>query len=259
MPTAHSNGTDLAFWDSGGDGPVVILSHGFLMDHTMFDPQVEALTPEYRVVTWDERGFGATPAPGPFSFWDSARDAIAILDHLGVERATFGGMSQGGFLSLRAALEAPGRVNGLILIDTQSGTEDPATLEGYNALRDAWLEHGPAPVQDAVASIILGPGAWPDWFDKWEKHDRGQFALAYQCLVERDDVTDRLSEITCPAVVVHGTDDTAIPFGKAEALRAGLGGTATLVAVPGAPHAANLTHPEVVNPALVEFLGGLKP
>ena len=60
MPTAELNGTTIYFEDTGGKGPAVILSHGFLMDHTMFDAQVAALRATHRVVTWDERGFGGT-------------------------------------------------------------------------------------------------------------------------------------------------------------------------------------------------------
>ena len=102
MLTAKVNGMDIAYADSGGDGPAVVLSHGYLMDHTMFDPQLSALAPEFRVITWDERGFGDTRAGGPFSYGDSARDVLGLLDHLGLPQAVLGGMSQGGFLSLRA-------------------------------------------------------------------------------------------------------------------------------------------------------------
>src|SRR5580704_5824578 len=123
MATASVNGITLSYSDSGGDGPAVVLSHGYLMDSAMFEPQVSALAPEYRVITWDERGFGETRATGPFSYWDSAGDVLALLDHLGIEQAVLGGMSQGGFLSLRAALLAPDRVRALVLIDSQAGTE----------------------------------------------------------------------------------------------------------------------------------------
>ena len=100
MKTAELNGTSIAYTDSGGKGPAVILSHGFLMDHSMFDAQVEALRADYRVITWDERGFGGTRATGEFTYWDSAHDVLALMDHLGIESAVVGGMSQGGFLSL---------------------------------------------------------------------------------------------------------------------------------------------------------------
>lgn len=69
MPTATINGIQVNFADSGGDGPAVMLSHGYLMDASMFDAQVDALAPEYRVITWDARGHGGTPAPGPAGLW----------------------------------------------------------------------------------------------------------------------------------------------------------------------------------------------
>ena len=65
----------------------------------MFEAQVEALGGDYRCVTWDERGPGEAAASAPFTYWDWADDALALLDHLGIEQATFAGMSQSGFLS----------------------------------------------------------------------------------------------------------------------------------------------------------------
>lgn len=257
MKSADLNGTTIHFEDTGGDGPAVILSHGFLMDHSMFDAQVEALRATHRVVTWDERGFGGTKAVGDFTYWDSARDVLSIMDHLGIASAVVGGMSQGGFISLRVALTAPERVRGLILLDTQAGTEDPATIEPYNALHQAWIEHGSAAVQDVIAGIILGPGEWSDWFAKWARIGADQFTPAFHCLMHRDDITDRLGEITAPALIVHGTADAAIPVAKAEILRDGLGGEATLVTVDGGPHAANITHADEVNRAILRFLSGL--
>jgi pimeloyl-ACP methyl ester carboxylesterase len=168
-----------------------------------------------------------------------------------------GGMSQGGFLSLRVALTAPERVRGLILIDTQAGTEDPATIEPYNQLHAAWVEHGAVAVQDAIAGIILGPGEWPEWYAKWAALQPDQFTKAFQCLMHRDDITSRLSEISCPALIVHGTADIAISMDKAEALRDGLAGPVTLVPVEGGPHASNMTHPVEVNAAILQFLSSL--
>lgn len=257
MATADIDGTTIHYEDSGGTGPAVILSHGFLMDHTMFDPQVEALRKYHRVVTWDERGFGATRATGSFSYWDSARDVLALMDHLSIETAFVGGMSQGGFISLRVALTAPERVRGLILIDTQAGTEDADKVEGYGQLRDVWLAHGPGPVQDVIAGLILGPGEWPEWFEKWAALDTQQFSWAFDCLMERDDITGRLGEISCPSLIIHGSADAAIPVSKAETLRNGLAGPSTLVTIDGAPHAANLTHPDPVNAAIKRFLADL--
>jgi len=257
MPNALINGVNIYYEDTGSNLPAVILSHGFLMDHEMFAPQVAALQSTHRVITWDERGFGGTVAPDEFTYWDSAKDVIGLMDYLGIDSGVVGGMSQGGFLSLRVALTAPERVRGLILLDTQAGLEEPGSDEGYMLMHDTWMEHGPEPVQEFIASLILGPGEWSEWFAKWAVLNKESFSRAFRCLLSRDDITARLASITCPALVVHGDADAAIPLSKAEVLRDGLGGKVQYVVVPGGPHAANLTHPEPVNAAITHFLSSL--
>ena len=264
MPTAAINGIQASYADSGGGGTAVVLSHGYLMDGSMFDAQVAALAPEYRVITWDERGHGGTTVPGPFSYWDSARDVLALLDQLGIEEAVLGGMSQGGFLSLRAAMLAPRRVRGLILIDSQAGTEAEDSRPGYEQLHQMWLDQGPGPVQEIVAAIILGPGQWDGWYAKWADQyarlspaDLDQLTWAFRCLMDRDDITGRLAEIGCPALIIHGGADAAIPLARAEELRDGLAGPTTFALIDGAPHASNVTDPDAVNAEIVTFLRGL--
>jgi 3-oxoadipate enol-lactonase len=259
MPHAQIDGQKIYFEDTGGDGPPIVLAHGFLMDHEMFAPQVAALRGTHRVITWDERGFGLTEYDGkPFSYWDSASDCIGLLDHLGIDRAVVGGMSQGGFLSLRVALTAPERVRGLILLDTQAGVDDEETKAGNEAMNHVWLTDGPGSgLADVVAATIIGDDDHnPAWIAKWNARPKDAFREPYQCLRTRDDITDRLSEITCPAVIVHGVDDTAITMDRAEILSTGLIGCPGVIRVGGA-HAANLTNPEPVNAALVAFLSGL--
>ena len=164
-------------------------------------------------------------------------------------------MSQGGFLSLRAALTAPKRVKALVLIDTEAGVEDPATRSGYDAMQDEWMANGPANVQEVVAGLILGGGVDPSpWFKKWADLPRDGFRFAYGCLVARDDVSPRLGEITCPAIIFHGDGDNAIGMDRAEALWDGLPNCQEIVVVKGAAHAGNLSHPDQVNQPLREFL-----
>jgi pimeloyl-ACP methyl ester carboxylesterase len=261
MTFADINGHRIRYDDTAGDGPPVILAHGFLMDRTMFAPQVSALSGEFRVITWDERGFGETDFDGkPFTYWDSARDCLGLLDHLGIEQAVVGGMSQGGFLSLRAALLAPERVRALVLIDTQAGAEDAQRLPQYREMQQTWLQVGPVDeLAGAIAGLILGDAALNEqWIAKWRGLDRvNSMKEPGDCLLGREDITDRLGEISCPAIVFHGTADASIEMELAEALCNGLPNCRGLIRVEGAPHAANLTHPDAVNGPLLEFLRAL--
>jgi pimeloyl-ACP methyl ester carboxylesterase len=75
--------------------------------------------------------------------------------------------------------------------------------------------------------------------------------------MDRDDITGRLGESTCPALILHGTADAAIAVERAEAVHAGLSGPAALVHVDGGSHASNLSHPDQVNVAMLEFLRSL--
>jgi 3-oxoadipate enol-lactonase len=260
MPYAEVNGQRLRYEDTGGDGPVVILSHGFLMDREMFAPQIEVLAPEFRVITWDQRGFGETEFDGePFTYWDSARDCLGLLDHVGAQQAVLGGMSQGGFLSLRAALLAPDHVRALVLIDTQAGVEDPERLPAYRQMQQTWLEHGPVDeLAQAIAALIIGdPVVSESWIAKWRRLPRQAMMEPTECLFDREDIADRLAEISCAAIVFHGTADASIEVEKGEALCQALPDCRGFVTVDGAPHASNLTHAQEVNGPLLDFLRSL--
>ena len=175
MPFAPVNGQNIYYEDTGGRGPVLVFSHGLLMDRSMFDPQIEALQGQFRCISWDERGHGQTADPdhcAPFSYYDSADDLAALLKFLGVEKAVLVGMSQGGYLSLRCALIHPEVVGALVLIDTQAMMEDPELLPHHEALLKAWMEHGLSDDMAAtVEHIILGEG-WSGaavWRAKWKQ------------------------------------------------------------------------------------------
>src|SRR5438552_523649 len=258
MPLADLRGQRLHYADSGGSGTPLVLSHGFLMDGDMFNRQAEALAGRHRVITWDQRGHGRTVStPEPFSYWDSADDPAGLLDHLGVGRAVIGGESQGGVVSLRFALRHPAQTAGLVLIDTQAGTEDPDKALQYDLMHEVWVGSGPNDqLLEMVAAILIG-NQRPEsaaWISRWKALDPKTLTQIYRTLMDRDDVTARLAEISAPAIVVHGNDDVAIDMSLAEKLCAGLSGCPGVIWIDGAGHASNLTHPEPVNRAIESFL-----
>lgn len=261
MPIAKVNGQSIYYEDTGGAGYPVIFSHGLLMDHAMFIPQVTALSERYRCITWDERGHGQTgDAAQPFSYYDSAADLAALLDHLGIKQAILAGMSQGGYLSLRAALKYPRMVAGLILIDTQAQPEDPAKLPGYMQMVEAWAQQG---LSDEIATIIehiiLGDGFVdaPLWKAKWKEFRAINLKQIFNTLGTRDDISSHLPEIQAPALVIHGELDAAIETARAQDMTQRLR-NAQLVIIPGAGHAANLTHAALVNPHIERFLASVE-
>jgi pimeloyl-ACP methyl ester carboxylesterase len=260
MHTARVNGQEIAYEDSGGGGPAVILAHGFLLDRTIFTPQVAALRDGYRFVTWDSRGFGDTVFDGkPFTYWDLASDCLGLLDHLGIERAVVGGQSEGGFVALRVVLSAPERVQALVLIDTQAGTEDPDATALYQEMLDVWVSNGPSEeIATVVADLILGtPELTKAWIPRWMARPHEIVEEPGRALLSRDDLTSRLSEITAPALVVHGTADAAIAMERAAALAGGLPKCRGVVPIQDGTHSANLTHPGAVTDAMDAFLSSL--
>jgi pimeloyl-ACP methyl ester carboxylesterase len=231
------------------------------MDHEMFAPQVDALSSQFRIITWDARSHGETESTDDlFSYWDLAEDLEGLLDHLGIARAVIGGMSQGGFVALRFALEHPERVEALILIDTQAGVEDPEKAALYEPMLEVWESEGlNDQLAETIAAIILG-NEWPGrqaWIAKWRQVPRSLLRPAFHALVSRDDIHDRLGEIKAPALVIHGTADAAIDMELAQRLCSGLANCRSLVTIEGGGHASNLTHPEPVNQAMQQFLLGL--
>ncbi|MEO7331391.1 MAG: alpha/beta hydrolase, partial [Minicystis sp.] len=195
----------------------------------------------------------------PFTYWDLADDLLALLDHLGLDRAVLGGMSQGGFSALRAALRQPARVQGLVLISTQAGVDSAEALAGYRTMLDMWSTMGAVdPLLETVCGLILGEKSlWEPWISRMRALPKEGVREPGLCLFDRDDLTARVAEITCPAIVFHGTADASIPLERGEALARALPGCANFVRIEGASHASNLSHPAQVNAPLQAFLRAL--
>jgi 3-oxoadipate enol-lactonase len=259
MPYINANGARLYYEDTGGLGSAVIFSHGLLMNRDMFAPQVEALRTSYRCITWDQRGFGLTgPASEAFTYWTSAQDVLAILAALNIRTASLAGLSQGGFLSMRAALLAPERVSALVLLATRSGIDAPETIENFKGLRAEWANNGSRNVQGGLADILLGPGVEAgSWTEKWASMGREDMNYPLDALIERDDITPRLEELKCPSLVIHGNADIAIDIEHGRQLARDLPGSGSVREIDGAGHAVNLARPAEVTEEISTFLDSL--
>lgn len=256
MPSIDVSGRSIHFLDEGS-GPAVLLAHGFFMDATMFRPQMEVFRDHHRMISWDLRGHGESAVDSaPFTYWDQAADGFALMDALGISSAAIVGMSQGGYIALRMALAAPARVDRLVLIDTQAVAASVEEKVGYGALFERWLADGPTDeLALPLAQQIVGePGLVQEWVGRWRQRDPGLIRYAADCILNRDDVTDRLGDIHCPAAIIHGSADQAIPVSEAQRLHDCMAGESTLTVIEGAAHAASLTHPVQANAAIAELL-----
>ncbi|MRH89161.1 alpha/beta fold hydrolase [Nocardia sp. SYP-A9097] len=261
MPYVARGGAKIHYTDTGGDGPAVLLGHSFFMDHESFAPQRAALGPHYRLICIDSRGHGLSEDDGtPFSYWDLARDAWAVADHLGIERAVVGGVGHGAFTAVRMALLARPRSRGVIAIGSTADAMPARRKPGYREVLDAWAGTAPlTPIIKMVSALTIG-GTDDDkqpWRDKWLAGDRTRLRLSTDCLINRDSVLPLLGEIDCPALVLRGVgDQTADPDEVSRMARA-FGVPTTVHTIAGAAMSPNLTHPDAVNALLRGFLDGL--
>jgi len=242
--------------DGPRDAPVVLLSNSLGATRAMWDPQVPALAERYRVVSYDTRGHGASPAPdGPYTLDDLVDDVLALLDRVGAERAHVVGLSLGGMTALRLAAREPQRVHRLAVLCSSAKTEPQGFLDRAAAAR----ADGTASFAPAVVSRWLTPAyatAHPDLVARLEAmvagaNDEGYAACAE--VVGGVDLRADLGRTTAPTLVVSGAEDPALPPAHQQAIADGIGGAELLTVSPGA-HLANLEQPLQVSGALLGHL-----
>ena len=123
----NAGGTTLAVRIDGDEGsPWLILSNSLGATHAMWDPQIEALSAKYRVLRYDTRGHGESDTPeGPYGFADLEGDVIGLMDHYGIDKAAFMGLSMGGMTGLGLAINHPDRVSKVICADGRADAPEP--------------------------------------------------------------------------------------------------------------------------------------
>ena len=156
--------------DGPADAPVVVLSNSLGATRGMWDPQVPALAERYRVVTYDTRGHGESPAPaGPYSLDDLVDDLVALLDEVGAERAHVVGLSLGGMTAMRLAAREPDRVDRLAAA-VHLGEDRPAgrSSTGRPPSGPAAPRRSP-PRSSAAGSPRRTPPSTPSWSPGWRR------------------------------------------------------------------------------------------
>ena len=265
MATADVNGISISYDDEGDrDGTAVLLVHGHPFNRSMWAPQVAEFAAAgrgYRVITSDLRGYGETTVvPGTTYLEDFARDLAALLDHLGVERVVIGGLSMGGQIVMEFYRLFPERVSGMLLADTFPREE---TAEGKAFRRETGerlRREGMGPYTDEVIAKMVSPrniAEQPEVAEHVLRMMRTTSPEGAAAAVvgrgERPDYCELLTQVTVPALVVVGTEDTFTPVSDAEEMH-GLLPDSTLVVIERSAHMPNLEQVAEFNAALAEFL-----
>jgi pimeloyl-ACP methyl ester carboxylesterase len=248
MPLLDRPGTFVSY-SAEGDGPPLLLTHGFAATAQMFAANLPALALRNRVVTWDIRGHGASGDPADQSCYSaqaSTDDMAAVLDHLAIGRAAVGGHSLGGYLSLAFALAHPQRVSALILIGTGPGFRSDDS-------RAVWNRAAGQSASSIEERGLAGLRTGAEQDRGAHRSAAGLASAARGILTQRDSrVIDGLPTITVPTLIVVGADDTRF-LAAAQYMQRKIS-TARLVIIPGAGHAPNVSQPEQFNQHARSFL-----
>lgn len=249
MPTLDRDGVAIHY-EVAGQGPALLLTHGYSATGEMWRGQIEAFAPRFRVITWDMRGHGRSDypaAPAAYSEAATVADMAAILDAAGAERAIVGGLSLGGYMSLAFHLAHPERVRGLLIVDTGPGYRNDEAREGWNrnALRTA--------ERYETQGLAALAGGSPEMRASRHRDATGLALAARGMLTQRDaQVISSLPAIAVPALVVVGAEDK--PFLAASDYMAAKIPGAKKAVIKDAGHAVNLDQPQAFNAAVLDFL-----
>jgi len=239
------------------DAPALVLSNSLGTSLEMWDDQVSVLGGRFRLLRYDTRGHGGSPAPpGPYAIEDLGGDVVRLLDRLGLERASFCGLSVGGMTGMWLAAEAPERVERLVLLCTSAllgpkGVWDEriatATERGMAALVDGVIERW-----FTRAFRSENPGVVEKMAATLRETDPEGYAGC--CVAIRDmDLRDQLPSIEAPTLVVSGAEDPATPPKHGRLIRDAIP-DARFEVVPDAAHIANVERPEEITSLILNHL-----
>lgn len=240
------------YYEDGGRGTPILLSHGFAASSQMWQGQVEAFQHAFRLIRWDMRGHGSSDSPDDQSLYSQTQtveDMRAILDELDIEQAIIAGHSLGGFLSLAFHATYPDRVKALILQGCGPGYRN-------SAARAAWNQRAEARAQKLEAEGMAALGGGAEVSATAHRSALGIAKAARGILSQVDArVIDSLPQIAVPVLIIIGENDTHYLNGS-DYMAARIPNCTKRV-VPQAGHGVNVEQPAIVNAALAEFLQSL--
>jgi 3-oxoadipate enol-lactonase len=236
---------------------VLVLGSSLGTTHAMWDDQLPAFTERHRVLRYDTRGHGGSPAPdGPYAMDDLGSDLLALLDRLELGRVSFCGLSIGGMIGMWAASEAPERFDRLVLCCTVP----------HFPPRELWDERaatvrtrGMEPLVDAAIERWLpaaARAARPEAEERLRAMLRSTQPEGYAgcCEAIRDmDLRDRVGAIEAPTLVIAGAEDPATPPERVRRIAQQVS-DARYVELPEAAHLANIAQPDAFADAVLEHL-----
>lgn len=249
----------MVHFEDRGEGVPLLLFHGFPFTSESWWPLLEAPPKGVRIIAPDHRGFGRSPrvAAGSTSTMEAlAQDGFAVLDALKLDRAFIGGLSMGGYVAIAATRLDPGRVAGLLLVDTSSLPDDDAGRARRETVAADVEANGVTSLVEGLMGRLFAPGADPAVKARVEQlmlaQDRNAVAAASRGMASRRDGKDILSRYAGPCAVVVGAHDVITPLERAKAMHELVAGS-TLHVVEGAGHLTPLERPDAFR-AIVERL-----
>ncbi len=250
-------------YDVSGTGPALVFIHGWAQNMAIWDDQVAAFAPRYRVIRFDRRGFGESTGHADVSA--DADDVRILLDSLGIRSAHVVGLSAGARVALRFAAAFPDRVDGLVLYGAPPGPGFPGGPPGRGQLNFAEImrQHG---IDSVRKEILAAPIAWipPGRHDLVARLNRSLAEYTGRDLLDPRPQSGRVLEVPwdqtqtvrAPTLIVHGDHELPLLIAFADSLVRRMPNARKIVITDGG-HGAHFAQPEQFNTALKQFFASL--